>query len=342
MRRTDCEGEALVSGIRRRDFVILLGGGTAAWPLAAAAQQPAVPVIGFLSNLSRERGDYRLVAFREGLRETGFVEGQNVAIEYRWAEGRNDRLPMLAAELARHPVRVMVTAGGTPAALAAKAATTTIPIVFGVAVDPVQVGLVASLNRPGGNLTGVTNLNAEVGPKRLELLHEVLPQATVFSLLTDPSNAPLAGPFSHELLEAARTLGVELHVLHASTERDFAAAFASMARLRAAGLILAPASFFVDHSEQLAALAVRHAVPAIFQYRSFTAAGGLLSYGSSEAAYYRPVGIYVGRILNGEKPADLPVQQSTKVELIVNLKAAKALRLTIPLSLLGRADEVIE
>jgi len=328
--------------MKRREFITLLGGAAAAWPLAARAQQAAVPVIGFLSSASADVYAIRLRAFRQGLKEAGYVEGQNVEIEYRWGEGHNDRLPAFAAELVRREVTVIAAAGGTPSALAAKAATATIPIVFGVAVDPVEVGLVASLNRPGGNLTGVTNLNAEVGPKRLELLHELLPAATIIAVLVDPTSPTLAEAFLRDLQAAARALGVRLHVLHATSERDFDAVFATVAQVRASALIIGPGILFVARSEQLAVLATRHAVPTVFQYRPFAAAGGLLSYGSNETEFYRLVGIYAGRILKGEKPADLPVQQSTKVELIINLKTARAPSLTIPLPLLGRADEVIE
>jgi putative ABC transport system substrate-binding protein len=327
--------------MNRRAFITLLGG-AAAWPLAADAQQAATPVIGFLSSASADVYAIRLRAFRQGLKEAGYVEGQNVEIEYRWGEGHNDRLPAFAAELVHREVTVIAAAGGTPSALAAKAATATIPIVFGVAVDPVEVGLVASLNRPGGNLTGVTNLNAEVGPKRLELLHELLPAATIIAVLVDPTSPTLAEAFLRDLQAAARALGVRLHVLHATSERDFDAVFATLIQLRASALIIGPGILFVARSEQLAVLAARHAVPTVFQYRPFAAAGGLLSYGSNETEFYRLVGIYAGRILKGEKPADLPVQQSTKVELIINLKTARALSLTIPLPLLGRADEVIE
>jgi putative ABC transport system substrate-binding protein len=329
--------------VRRRAFISLLGGTPVAWPLAARAQQSRpTPVIGFLSGSSADLYSDRLRTFRQGLKEAGYVEGTNVAIDYLWAEGENDRLPALVEQLVDRQVSVIIAAGGTPSALAAKAATTTIPIVFGVAVDPVEVGLVTSLNRPGGNLTGVTNLNAEVGPKRLELLHELLPKATSIAVLVDPTSPTLAEAFLRDLEPAARTLGVQLHTLDATTERDFDAVFASLAQLRAAALIIGPGAFFAVHSAQLAALTVHHRMPAVFQYRPFAAAGGLLSYGSSETEYYRLVGNYAGKILKGDKPGDLPVQQSTKVELIVNLKTARALGLTVPLTLLGRADEVIE
>jgi putative ABC transport system substrate-binding protein len=327
--------------MQRREFITLLGGAAAAWPLAAQAQQPALPVIGFLSSASPDLYAIRLRAFRQALKEAGYVEGQNVAIEYCWAEGHNDRLPVLAADLVRRQVDVIAAGGGTPSAVAAKAATATIPIVFAVATDPVKIGLVASLNRPGGNLTGITNLNVEVGPKRLELLRELLPTATIIAVLVNPTS-PIGEPFARAMQVAARTLGLQLHVLQASTEQDFDRVFADLAQFRAGALVISPDVFFNTRSEQLAALSLRHAVPAIYQYREFAAAGGLISYGSDETEYYRLIGIYAGRILKGEKPADLPVVQATKVEMILNLKTAKTLGITVPLPLIGRADEVIE
>jgi len=326
--------------VKRRAFITLLGGG-AAWPLAARAQQPAVPVIGFLGPRSPDAMADRLRAFRLGLKDVGYVEGENVTIIYRFAEDQYDRLSELAADLVRRQVAVIAAAGHS-SALAAKAATTTIPIVFSTAVDPVAEGLVASFARPGSNLTGVTSLNVEVGPKRLELLHEVVPNATSMALLVNPTNPSIAEPFSRALEAAARALGLQLHVLHASSEREIEAAFETLVKLRAGGLVIMPDQLFLARTEQLAALTVRHAVPSVHLFREFAAAGGLMSYGSDEAEYYRLVGIYVGRILKGEKPSDLPVQQVTKVELIINLKTAKALGLTVPLPLSGRADELIE
>lgn len=328
--------------MRRREFITLLGGTAFAWPLAARAQQPAIPVVGFLSTASPDSYAIRLLAFRQGLKEAGYVEGQNVAIEYRWAEGQNNRLPVLAAELVHHQVDVIVAGGGTPSAVAAKAATGTIPIVFEVATDPVKIGFVASLDKPGGNLTGVANLNVEIGPKRLELLHELLPTVTVIAVLVNPANPALFEPFVRSLQAAASGLGLELHVLNASTERDLDTVFAALVQLRAGALVIGPDTFFNSHIEQIAALTIGHAVPAVYQYRPFVEAGGLLSYGSDEAETYHQVGAYTGRVLKDEKPANLPVVQSTKVELIINLKNAKALGLTIPLPLLGRADQVIE
>jgi putative tryptophan/tyrosine transport system substrate-binding protein len=328
--------------MKRREFITLLGGAVGAWPLTARAQQGGpMPVVGYLTNASPDVNALRLGAFRQGLKEAGYVERQNVEIEYRSAEGQNNRLPALAAELVHRQVAVIVAAGGSPSAVAAKAATATIPIVFAVAVDPVEVGLVASLTRPGGNLTGVANLNVEVGPKRLELLHELLPTATIIAVLENPTS-PTAEPFSRALQPAARALGLQLHVLHASTDRDFDTVFATLVQLRADALVISPDTFFGTRSEQLAGLALQHAVPAIYQYRPFAAAGGLMSYGSDQTEYYRLVGIYTGKVLKGEKPANLPVVQSTKVELIINLKTARALGLTVPLPLLGRPDEVIE
>jgi putative tryptophan/tyrosine transport system substrate-binding protein len=326
--------------MKRRTFITLIGG-AAAWPLAARAQQGAVPVIGFLGILSPDLYEVRLRAFRQGLKETNYVEGQNVEIEYRWAEGQYNRLPVFATELVHRRVAV-IAASGTAAAVAAKAATATIPIVFGTAADPVEVGLVASLNRPGGNLTGVTNLNAEIGPKRLELLHAVVPRATIIALLVNPTIPTIAEPLSRDLQAAASTLGLKLQVLHASTERDFDTVFATLVKLQAGALVIGPDTLFTARSKQLGALTVRHAMPTIFQYREFAAAGGLMSYGGSNAEYYRLIGVYTGKILKGEKPGDLPVQRSTKIEFIINLKTARALGLTLPLDLLGLADEVIE
>ena len=327
--------------MRRREFITLIGGTVAAWPLIVRAQQPAMPVIGFLSSTSPDAYAVRLRAFRQGLKEEGYIEGKNVAVEYRWAEGHDDRLPVLAAELVHREVTV-ITANGTPSSMASKAATATIPIVFETATDPVTLGLVASLNRPGGNLTGVTNLNIEVGPKRLELLRELMPAATNIAVLVDPSSPAVTEQFMHDLQAAAPALGMQLHVLHASVDTDFEAVFAAVAQVRADALIIGPYLSLNARMEQLGALSLRHALPAFFTYRPFVAAGGLVSYGANETETYRLVGIYTGKILKGEKPGDLPVQRSTKVELIINLKTAKALGLKVPLSLLGRADEVIE
>jgi putative tryptophan/tyrosine transport system substrate-binding protein len=327
--------------MRRREFITLLGG-AAGWPLAAHAQQAAMPVIGVLSAEWPDQFEKRLRAFREGLSETGYVEGRNLAIEYRWAEGQNDRLPALAVELARRQVTVIVTAGSTPAALAARAATTTIPIVFYLGADPVEVGLVTSLSRPGGNLTGVVTLNVEVAAKRLELLHEMVPTVTIIALLVNPTTTPLAEIMTRDLHAAARTLGLRLHVLHASSEREIDTAFATLVQLRAGALVIGTDALFNSRSEQLAALTVRHAVPAIYQYREFVSAGGLMSYGTTVVDTYRAVGVCAGRILKGERPAELPVQQATRLELIINMNTAKALSLTVPLPLSGRADELIE
>jgi putative ABC transport system substrate-binding protein len=326
--------------MRRREFITLLGGAAAAWPLAARAQQPATPVIGFLNTRTPGADPHLLDAFRRGLKETGYVEGQNVAIEYRWAFNEYDRLPALAADLVRRQVTV-IAAIGSPFAPAAKAATTTIPIVFIIGFDPVEVGLVTSLNRPGGNLTGVTVLGVELGSKRLELLHELVPATNILAALVNP-DTPAAETQSTELHTAARTFGLKLHVLHASADRDFDTVFATLRQLGAGGLVIGNDTFFSTRSEQLAALALRHAVPAIFQYRQFVEAAGLMSYGGNLSDNYRLTGVYTGRILKGEKPSDLPVMQSTKVELIINMKTAKALGIEVPLPLLGRVDEVIE
>jgi putative ABC transport system substrate-binding protein len=323
--------------MRRREFITLLGG-AATWPLAAQAQ-PSLPVVGFFGSESAATFASRLSAFHKGLGEMGFVEGRNVAIEYRWAESRYDRLPALAADLIHRQVAVIAANG--PAVAAAKAATTTVPIVFQTGVDPVAFGYVASLNRPGANLTGVTSLAGELGPKKLELLRAAVPTATAFAALVNPSG-PNAGAFTKDFQAAAQALGLDLHVLNAATESDLEAGFATLVRLRARGLVISTDSFFNAQSERLGELSVRYAVPAIFQFRDFVAAGGLLGYGISLTELSYKVGIYTGRILKGEKPADLPVQQATKVELFINLKTAKALGLEIPPSLLARADEVIE
>jgi putative ABC transport system substrate-binding protein len=327
--------------MNRRELIMLLGG-AATWPVVARAQQSAVPVIGWLGagspGLVAQVGQG--AAFSQGLSEAGYVEGRNVAIEYRWAESQFSRLPALADDLVGRQVAV-IFASTVRAALAAKAATRTIPIVFIGPVDPVESGLVASLNRPGANLTGAVTLNVEVGPKRLELLHEVVPTATIIALLVNPTN-PTTETQSRDLQAAAQTLGLQLHVLHAGTEGDFDTAFANLVQVRAGALVIGIDSFLGARSELLAALTVRHAVPAIYAYREFAAAGGLMSYAGSLTDSYRQAGVFIGRILKGEKPADLPVQQGTKMELILNLKTAKALGLTVPISLLGRADEVIE
>ena len=327
--------------MKRREFIMLLGGAVATWPIAAQAQQPAKRVIGFVNAASPQSYARPLSAFLKGLGETGYVEGHNVAIEYRWAEGQNDRLPSFVADLVRRRVNV-IAATSTPAALAAKAATTTIPIVFETGDDPVRLGLVASLNQPRGNVTGVTQTNVEVAPKRLQLLHELVPTASIMVLLVNPAEPTIAETTTKEMQAAARTLGLEVHVLNASTEYDFAGVFAKLIQLRAGGLVIGGGPFLISQSKQLAALALHDAVPTIFQGREFAVAGGLLSYGSDITDSYRLAGNYTGRILKGEKPADLPVQQATKVELIINLKTAKALGINVPNTLIGRADEVIE
>jgi putative ABC transport system substrate-binding protein len=325
--------------IRRREFITLLGGAAATWPLTARAQA-AMPVVGFLNSRSPGADPQLIAAFRQGLKDTGYVESQNVAIEYRFAEDQYDRLPSLAADLVRRQVTVIVANG--PAARAAKEATPTIPIVFTGGVDPVEAGLVPSLNQPGGNITGVTILGVELGPKRLELLHELVPATSTVAALVNPSDPGRAEITSREFQQAARTLGLQLHILHTSSDHDVDAAFASLARMKAGGLVIGGEPFFNSRTEQLGALSLRWGVPAIYQTREFTAAGGLASYGANLIEAYRLIGLYTGRIIKGEKPADLPVQRLTKVELILNLKTAKTLGLTVPQSLLARADEVIE
>jgi putative tryptophan/tyrosine transport system substrate-binding protein len=324
--------------MKRREFITLLGGSAATWPLVARAQQPAMPVIGFLSSTSPQVFAARLPAFAQGLKEEGYIEGQNVVIEYRWAGDHDDRLPVLAAELVQRQVTVIV-AVGSPSSVAAKAATAAIPIVFDTASDPVTLGLVASLNRPGGNLTGVTNLSIEVGQKRLQLLRELLPAATNVAVLVNPSAPAITEQFMGNLQAAAPALGMQLHVVQVSTDHDLDTVFAA---LRADALVVGPYQFFNSRMEQIGALSLRHAVPTLFTYRKFVAAGGLISYGPNETETYRLVGIYTGKILKGAKPGDLPVQRSTKVELMINLKTAKALGITVPLALSGRADELIE
>jgi putative tryptophan/tyrosine transport system substrate-binding protein len=327
--------------IGRRQFISVFGGATVAWPLTARAQQPAMPVIGFLNADSPKSYERQLSDFLKGLSDVGYVDGHNVTIEYRWAEGRNDRLPAMAADLVHSQVAV-IAATTTAASLAAKAATTTIPIVFETGADPVQLGLVPNLNHPGGTITGVTQTNQEVTPKRLQLLHELVPSASNMALLVNPASHYQAETQSRGALSAAHTLGLELHVLNASTDSDLDAVFTSLTQLRAGGLVIAGDPFFIGRSEQLAALTLRHAVPTIFETREFAAAGGLMSYGADIGETYRLAGNYTGRILKGDKPADLPVQLATKVEFYINLKTAKAFAITFPITLLGRADEVIE
>jgi putative ABC transport system substrate-binding protein len=315
-------------------------GSMAAVPFQAHAQ-PAMPVIGFLGSDTPELYADRIAALRRGLKEAGYVEGQNVAIEYRWAEGQNDRLQELAAGLVARQVTVMATST-VPAVLALKAATTTIPIVFFVAADPIALGLVASLNRPGGNLTGTTTSTLEIGSLQLQLLHEIVPTANRFALLINPTSPNLANAQAQDMQAAARSMGVEIELLRASNDSEIDAAFAALTKLHVGGLLISADSFFFSRKERLAAMAARDAVPAIFGFREFAVAGGLISYGASPTDQHRIVGLYIGRILNGEKPANLPVQQATKVEMIINLKTAKAHGLNIPLPILGRADEVIE
>ena len=324
--------------MKRRQFITLLGG-AAAWPLVVRAQQDTMPLVGFLASYSLDRSGQRLaVAFLDGLKQLGYEDGRNVRIEFSSAEGDYDRLPALASELVRHRVDVIAAVGGSPAVLAAKRATTTVPIVFQVGVDPVQLGLVASLNHPGGNVTGIVNLAIELGPKRLELVRELLPTASTIAVLIN-QHSPVADAAEQQMQVAARTLGIQLHILHASTDRELEAVFAG---LNVSGLVVIGDPFFNSRAEQLAVLASRYAVPAVYQFREFTTAGGIMSYGSSLLDAHRLTGSYAGRVLKGDAPANLPVQQITKVELVINLKTAKALGLEVPPTLLARADEVIE
>jgi len=328
--------------MKRREFLGLFGGTIATWPHPARAQQPAMPVIGFLRNTAPGESAPLISAFHKGLGEAGYVEGRNVAVEYRWTDGQTDRLTAMAADLAGRNVNVIVALGNTPAVRAAKAATGTIPVVFMLGTDPVELGLVASLNRPGGNLTGIVNLNQQLAQKWLEVLHQLAPATRTVAVLVNPGNAATTAGYTRELEAAARTIGLQVLILTARSTGDFEAAFASLREHRAGALVIVADLLFISNIDQLAALSLRHQVPAIFPFRQFAAAGGLASYGTDLADTYRLAGVYAGRILKGEKPADLPVQQATKVELIINLKTAKALGIMVPIALLGRADEVIE
>jgi putative ABC transport system substrate-binding protein len=324
--------------MKRREFITLIGSAAAAWPLAARAQQRALPVIGFLDATEL---DYRVAAFRQGLKETGYIEDQNVIIDYRGAEGQFDRLPAMAADLVRRKVTVLVTGGGSTVALVAKAATDTIPTVFTIGADPVDSGLVTSLSRPGGNMTGVSTLVVALGAKEIEMLHEAVPNASVIGLLNDP-NAGAAAAGRREVQAAADALGLKLVVMEARADSDFEGAFASLVQNRVGALLVSGNPFFTNRRHHLVALAAAHSIPAIYSFREIVAAGGLMSYGASLAEGYRLAGTYAGRVLKGDKPGDLPVQLATKVELVINLKTARALGITFPPSLLATADEVIE
>jgi putative tryptophan/tyrosine transport system substrate-binding protein len=328
--------------MKRREFIALLGGAAAAWPLCADAQQPAVPVIGFLHPASPDTFADRLRAFRQGLKETGYIEGESVAIVYRWAENQPDRLPELAADLVRRQVTVISTGGGIPSILAAKAATTTIPIVFAVGQDPVERGLVASIARPGGNLTGINFLNTELTAKRLELLRELIPGAARVAVLVNPSNPGNAESVLKDVSAAAGAMGLHIQVLNASNGREIDAAFANLVRERPQAVFVGPDPAFNNRRKQFVLQAMRHSLPAAYASREYAEAGGLLSYGTDFLDTYRQVGAYTGRVLRGAKPADLPVIQSTKFELVINQMTARILGLEVPPSLLSRADEVIE
>jgi ABC-type uncharacterized transport system substrate-binding protein len=326
--------------VKRRDVIALIGGAAVGLPLAARAQQPAMPVIGFLNGASPEGYAPYATAFRQGLKETGYVDGQNVTIEYRWAEGRYERLPTQAADLVHRQVSV-IAATSTPAILVARAATSTIPIVFTTAADPVKLGFVASLNQPGGNATGVSFFNAEMGSKQAGLLHEIIPAAAHVGLLVNP-NFPATDAQTRDVTTAASAIGFQIDVMQASDSREIEAAFGALVRNRADALLVGSDTFFVSRRLQIATLAARHAMPAVYPLREFAEAGGLMSYGASQTEAYRQAGIYTGKILKGAKPADLPVMQSTKFELVINMPTARAIGLEIPPMLLARADEVIE